>query len=321
MRAVHGLSGLNLKIFLTTALVFGFIAGLLGIVLWYSGLRGIGAFYLWMIISFLFIIIQWYFGPLLIKWITKAKEVSQTDAPELHGMVEKYAKKANIKKPKVYLVNDPTPNAFAFGRTRSSAGIAVHTGLMHILNKDELEGVIAHEIGHIKHRDVIVMTLASALPVILFYLVLIFGARDRDRGIGSIIAVWVAAFMAQFVGRLLVLWLSRSREYYADAFSAYATEKPSALMSGLAKISYKMQSVQPQKGSDAMRAFYIADPYGEGRKNIAEIAAAIASGNESQLVEAIENEKKIGKMEWLMTHPLTAKRLEALLRIKKGIGA
>ncbi|MFH0970928.1 MAG: zinc metalloprotease HtpX [Candidatus Micrarchaeota archaeon] len=324
MHAVEGISNLNLKIMLTSMLVFGVIAGILGAVLYYSGVRGMSGIYVWMGISLLFILIQWYFGPNLIKWITKARELAPNESPKLHHMVESLAHKARIPKPKLYVVNNPAPNAFAFGRTQSSAGIAVHTGLLDTLDEDELEGVIAHEIGHIKHRDVIIMTLASALPVILYYLVIIFGSGDnRERGIGSTIMVFVGAFIAQFIGQLLVLWLSRSREYYADAFSAYATGKPSALMSGLAKITYKMEIAKPQpsSASNAMRAFYIADPSGESRGIIREIASAIASGNESHLVEAIEKEKKMGRREWLMTHPLTGKRLEALLKIKKQMAA
>lgn len=320
MRSVQGLSNLNLKIMLTSILVFGVVSGIIGLLMWYSGIRGGNAIYLWMFVSFAMIILQWYFGPNLIKWATKAKELKAHELPKLHHMVEKYAKIAGIPRPKLFIVNEPSPNAFAFGRTQSSSNVAVHTGLLEILTEDELEGVIAHEIGHIKHRDVILMTLAGAIPVVLYYAVILFSSRDERSPLGGI-GVFIGALFAQFLGQILVMWLSRSREYFADAFSAYATNKPSALMSGLAKISYQMMHVRPAAATDTMRAFYISDPSGEGKQTIHEIAAAIASGNERELVSAIEKEKGMGKMEFLMTHPLTAKRLEALLKIKKQIGA
>jgi heat shock protein HtpX len=320
MRSVQGLSNLNLKIMLTSILVFGVVSGIIGLLMWYSGIRGASSIYLWMFVSFAMIIGQWYFGPNLIKWVTKARELRENELPELHQMVSKYANIAGIPKPKLFIVNEPSPNAFAFGRTQGSSNIAVHTGLLEILNKEELEGVIAHEVGHIKHRDVILMTLASAVPIVLYYAVILFSSRDERSPLGGI-GVFIGAIFAQFLGQILVMWLSRSREYYADAFSAYSTNNPSALMSGLAKISYQMMRVKPAAAGKTMASFYISDPSGEGKQSIHEIAAAIASGNEAELVSAIEKEKGMGKMEFLMTHPLTGKRLEALLKIKKQIGA
>ncbi|MBI5225189.1 M48 family metalloprotease [Candidatus Micrarchaeota archaeon] len=320
MQSVNGISNLNLRITLTSILVFGAISGIIGVVLWYSGIRGGGVIYVWMLVSFLMIAIQWYFGPSLIKWATKAKELKPNEAVKLHAMVNKYSQLAGIPSPKLYIVNDPSPNAFAFGRTQGSSNVAVHSGLLDLLDDDELEGVIAHEIGHIKHRDVLAMTLAAALPIILYYAVILFGSGNRDRNMGSSIMVFIGAMVAQFIGQLLVLWLSRSREYYADEFSAYATKKPQALMRGLAKISYRIMQSKPQPTNVMMKAFYIADPSGEGKREVHAIVLAIASGNEHSLIEAIEQEKKMGKREWLMTHPLTAKRLEALLKLKKQFG-
>jgi heat shock protein HtpX len=308
---------------LTSALVFGVIAGILALVLWLAGVSGTAGIGAWLFVSLAFIGVQWYIGPGLIKLVTRAKEAKQSEYPALHAIVEKYAKIAGIPKPKVYVVDNPTPNAFAFGRTQSSSNIAVHSGLLNMLGKHEVEGVVAHEIGHIKHRDVVIMTIASALPVILYYAVLLFGTRgDRDRGGGSWFLVFLGAMLAQFIGTLLVLWLSRQREYYADAFSAYATENPALLMSGLAKISYVQAAAQPQRGENkSMKAFYIADPAAGERRAVAEIAHAINSGDEKALKEAIEREKRMGILEAFMTHPLTAKRLEALLAIKKSLAA
>jgi len=164
------------------------------------------------------------------------------------------------------------------------------------------------------------MTVASALPIMLYYIVLVlFSDSDRDRSILSSIAVFLGAQVASFLGQLLVMWLSRQREYYADAYSAYATRNPTALMSGLAKISYSMP--QNREKNASMSSFYISDPSPEEKKGMYEIASAIARGNERRLVEQIEAEKRHGAMEVFMTHPLTAKRLDALMKIKKEIGA
>jgi len=320
MVSVRGIGKLKLVQTVTLALVFGVIAGIMSLILWYSGASGTGGIAFAIILSLVMVFIQWAIGPWLIRKTTGIKEVSPAQAPELHEIVEKLAKDAGIPKPKVYLSSDPSPNAFAFGRTQKSAGIAVHAGLLNILNREEVEGVLAHEIAHIKHRDVIVMTVASALPIMLYYIVLVlFSDSDRDRGIISSIAVFLGAQVASFIGQLLVMWLSRQREYYADAYSAYATRNPTALMSGLAKISYSMP--QNREKNASMSSFYISDPSPEEKKGMYEIASAIARGNERRLVEQIEAEKRHGAMEVFMTHPLTAKRLDALMKIKKEIGA
>lgn len=315
-----GLFGLNIRILLTSALVLGVIAGLLGLILLYSGITGEGAIYVWLIISFAFIFIQWYIGPVLIKWVTGAREVAPAEAPKLHSMLDRLSREAGIPKPKLYVVQDNNPNAFAFGRTQGSSGIAVHTGLLNTLDESEVEAVLAHEVGHIKHRDVLVMTIASALPVILYYAVLVFGGRgDRERGIGGILLTFVGAIIAQFIGQLLVMWLSRSREYYADAFAAYATGRPEHLMSALAKITYK---IKPSEENSGLKSLYIADPAAQEKANIMEIARAIAAGDPKLIESAIENEKKnASALELIMTHPLTSKRLEALWKIRKGIRA
>ncbi len=319
MVTAQGLSRLNLTIWLTSALVFGVIAAILGAVFLYAGLFDSLGIVGWLFVSLLFIGIQWWVSPWLIRTVSGAKELSAKDAPELHALISKLAKDAGIPAPKLYFVNDRSPNAFAFGRTQSDAGIAVHDGLLKTLEKDEIEAVLAHEIAHIRHRDVIIMTLASALPVILYYLVLMFSGRDnRNQGAMGFIAVFAGAILARLFGSLLVMWLSRQREYSADAYSAYATRKPQSLMSALAKISYA--GVSDKRERDAsLKSFYFADPSGSETNFIKEIAAAIATKNDAKLVEAIENEKKSGIFEAFMTHPLTAKRLEALLEMKKEI--
>ena len=310
--------GMRLRVMLTSILVFGLVAAVIGLLLNLTGFGGSGSIGMWILVSFVMIGVQWYFGPNIIRWSTGAKELTREAAPELFEIVQRLTQKARLPMPKLYMVNNPSPNAFAFGRTQSDSGIAVHAGLLSALSKDEVEGVLAHEIGHINNRDVTVMTLASVLPVMLYYGFLIFG-RDEN-GHGSIMTI-LGAFAAQFIGQLLVMALSRQREYFADEFSARLTGNPQHLMSALAKITYGQAAGAGKSGNGNMAsALYIAEPSG-AKMSVSEIASAIRSGNEAELASAIEKEKKGGAIEFLMTHPLTAKRLERLMKLKKGIGA
>lgn len=310
--------GMRLRIMLTSVLVFGLIAAVIGAIMYWSGVAGSGSVFFWIIVSLAMIAAQWWMGPSIIKWATGAKELKQNDAPELFAIVSKLTGKAKLPMPKLYIVNNPSANAFAFGRTQKDSGIAVHSGLMAMLSKEEVEGVLAHEIGHINNRDVAVMTLASVIPVMLYYGVLIFAPRSRDDhfGLGQILG----AFAAQFIGQLLVMWLSRQREYFADEFSARLTNNPAGLMSALAKISYGAAGGKKAESGSMVRALYVAEPTGQAM-NVSELTRAINSGNDTALAAAIENEKKKGGFELIMTHPLTAKRLERLLKVKREIGA
>ena len=307
--------GMRLRIMVTSVLVFGVIALIIGLIMNATGVSGSGSIFFWLFVSLAMLGVQWYLGPSIIKWATGAKELKQENAPEVFEMVARLTKKAGLPMPKLYAVQNPTPNAFAFGRTQSDAGIAVHTGLLQALSKEEVEGVLAHEIGHINNRDVAVMTIASILPVALYYGVLIFG-RDED-GAGSLFT-WIGAFAAQIVGQVMVMWLSRQREYFADEFSARLTGNPLALMSALAKITYSGAAPKGGNSGSMVNALYFAEP-AKGRQEFAEIARAIGSRNESALAEAIAKEKGRGGMEMFMTHPLTAKRLERLMMIRKGL--
>lgn len=240
---------------------------------------------------------QWLIGPSVIKAMSRMKECTNH---EILHMVQEISRKSGVPAPKAYVVESPVPNAFAFGRTRKSSAIALHTGLISMLTREELRGVIAHEIGHIKNRDVIVMTLASALPMIMFYLVY-FGAMSGDRRNGGNFMIgWIGGMLAQLVGTVIVLYLSRVREYYADAHAAKAIGDPMPLAHALAKISYGMKSIQKRYGpmkSSSMNAFYIEDPAIAYRENL-------------------EKERGRGIMEIFMTHPPTYKRIRALEKLR-----
>ncbi|MGB9719563.1 MAG: zinc metalloprotease HtpX [Candidatus Anstonellales archaeon] len=291
---------LDVIIFLSTIGVFVVLAVIFTALLYATG----GDLIYAVPFSFLMLFIQWYIGPFMVKLFTGAKEVSKEEAPELHNMVEELAKKAGIPKPKVCMVHNNSPNAFAFGRTQKSSYVAVHTGLLNILSKEEVEAVLAHEIGHIKHRDVFVITMASVLPVLLYWGV-IFALSGRDRERQNPFAVWMGALFAQFVGQLAVLWLSRQREFFADAFSKKIIGDPLPLGRALVKISYSLNRYRNE--NPTMRAFYI----GEG-EDISDDVIRSVSGGRKDIMEAIKRDSGMSIVEWFSTHPRTVNRLRAL---------
>lgn len=294
---------LDIMIWLTTLGVFVLLAVVFGIILTLAGKENVLLFA--MALSFLMVGIQWYIGPFIVKLISGAREVSEQEAPELHGMVAELAAAAGIPKPKVCIVENRTPNAFAFGRTQRSSYVAVHTGLLSVLDAAELRAVLAHEIGHIKHRDVAVITMASVLPVLLYWGAIIALGRNGDR---NPIGIWAGAILAQFGGQLAVLWLSRQREYFADAFAKKAIGNPMPLARSLAKISYSLAASRVES-NPSMKAFYI----GGAERLSPELLEAVSGGNSDRLKKAIEREEKLGFLELFSTHPRTAKRIRALL--------
>lgn len=214
----------------------------------------------------------WYSDKLVLR-MTGAKPVTLEQAPELYRIVENLSITAGLPMPKIYVINDPSPNAFATGRDPEHAVVAVTTGLLQVLDKNELEGVMAHEMSHIGNRDMLVMTVAVVLAGFVAILAdflsraMMFGGNDRERsplflilGIAGIILLPIAAQMIQ-------LAISRKREYLADASASLLTRYPEGLASALEKISQNHQPLQ--KVSHATAHLFIADPYSEaGKKSI-----------------------------------------------------
>ncbi len=307
-----GLLKLRIAMLLTMTLLFGFLAGVFGLILWQWGPAVEGSIALAGILAFvvLFTALQWWAAPSIIRWTTRMKRLDEKKFEWVHRDAEALARKAGVKKPKLWLVPDSTPNAFAFGRTRNDSNIAVHAGLLQALDRRETRAVLAHEMGHVKHRDVVLITVASMVPLLVYYLFLFFSPRGR-RGNGGLgfIGVFLGALLAQFLSRLLVMYLSRTREYYADAFSARATGDPGALQQALKKISYGFRGVNPSPYR-GKAAFYVSNP---------DEASALSQKAEG-IDYAIAWEKTDSRAqlsEWVSTHPLTYKRLEALEEFKK----
>ncbi len=215
----------------------------------------------------LYILFQYILGPAIVAASTRLNYLKPGENPWLETTVKELADKDGLPTPRVAVVPSKSPNAFTFGRSSSSATLAVHEGLLTDLNEDEIKGVIAHELGHIKHKDYIVMTVLSALPLIA-YIVAQFsmragmfasGRRSKDNNAGVIfVIIGGISFLVYIITFLSVMRLSRLREHFADAYSAYLTESPRSLESALTKITYGL-SIAPQQSSQ-VRAFYIEDP-------------------------------------------------------------
>jgi heat shock protein HtpX len=219
----------------------------------------------------LFILFEYLVGPAIVSATTHLHYLKSGENPWLENAVKELAGKSGVPMPRLAVVPNKTPNAFTFGRTSSSATLAVHEGLLTDLNESEVKGVIAHELGHIKHKDYIVMTVLSALPLIAYIIAqtafragLFSGAYSRGRGKNegnagvALIVVGVLSFVVYIVSFLAVMRLSRLREHYADSYSAYLTGSPRSLESALTKITYGL-SIAPKATAEA-RSFYIEDP-------------------------------------------------------------
>jgi heat shock protein HtpX len=189
-----------------------------------------------------------------------AREVSPEEAPGLHAMIERLCIQADLPKPRVAVADTPVPNAFAMGRSQKSAVVCATTGIMNTLEPSELEGVMAHELAHVKNRDVLIMTFASffaSIAAMMAQFSFFFGGGDDESPAG--IVVLLVSLLVYFVSFFLMLALSRYREFTADRSASLTTGRPSALSSALVKISGAMKRA-PQRDLRAageMNAFFI----------------------------------------------------------------
>jgi heat shock protein HtpX len=237
-----------------------------------------------------------------------AVEVSPRQAPELHGIVDRLCALADMEKPRVAIAPTDMPNAFATGRNSKNSVLCVTEGLLRRLNNDELEGVLAHELSHVAHKDVQVMTYASLLAIVAgllvrfaFYSELFGGGRrsnNNQSALPVILIIMVVSAVVYAVSFLLIRLLSRYRELAADRSGALLTGQPSALMSALTKVSGAMSRIPTQdlRSAEPLNAFYFAPAMklnGEGARSLAQVFS---------------------------THPSLEKRLEELAKIQRQLG-
>lgn len=254
MTTVMFLLGLLLVVLVVGLMLFAASAGFSTGVVMLIGLAGIGvAFY------------QWWSSDTMAMKAMRAYEVSPQEMPELHGIIDRLCARAAMPKPRVGLSELDIPNAFATGRSPDRAVVCVTTGLLGKLTAEELEGVLAHELSHVAHRDVLVMTVASSAGIVAGMLMhgtrfgFLAGRRDRNTAAFMVVTLLVSV-VVYFVSFLLLRLLSRYRELCADRAGAFLTMRPAALASALQKISGEI-SATPQRdlrASKAMNAFFIA---------------------------------------------------------------
>jgi len=218
----------------------------------------------------IFILIQYLIGPAIVRASTRLRYLRSGENPWLESTVSELARKSGVSSPRLAIVPSSTPNAFVFGRTSGDATLALHEGLLTQLNKEEVRGVIGHELGHIKHRDFLIMTALSSLPLLAYLIFRIsFEAawatgrttRKKEGGgfAAALFVVSALSYIVYIIALLCVMRLSRLREHYADAYSAYVTGSPRSLGSALAKITYGL-SLAPHPERDGARTLYIGDP-------------------------------------------------------------
>ena len=273
MATLYTQQGTNVrKTWLLMAVFFAVVIAIGYGVAWYLGNPFI--LYIAVGIAVAMNITSYWFSDKLVVSMTGAKPASREEHRELWNVVENLAITAGLPMPKVYIVEDPSPNAFATGRDPEHAVVAVTTGLLRILDRTELEGVLAHELSHVGNRDMLVSTVAVvlagfvAIVADLLMRSMMFGGGDRDNKAGVLFLVLgiIGIILAPIAAQMIQLAISRKREYLADASGALLTRYPEGLASALEKIS--ANSVPMQRANNATAHLFIADPFGKGKKGI-----------------------------------------------------
>jgi heat shock protein HtpX len=248
-----------------TGLLLGALTGLLMLIGgWFGGQNGV-------VIAFFFAVVMnfgsYWFSDKIVLRMVHAQAVSEGEAPELYAMVKNLALRASMPMPRVYIIPGDTPNAFATGRNEQHAAVAVTEGILRILGRDELEGVIAHELTHIRNRDILIGSIAATLAgaiVMLAHMAqwaAMFGgvSRDDDEGGSNIVGLILMAVLAPIAATLIQMAISRSREYLADAGGAKISGKPYGLAGALEKLSRASQAI-PMNANPSTAHMFIVNP-------------------------------------------------------------
>lgn len=308
---------LKLRLWLAFILLFGLLYALITVIGYLLGFKGPIAF---AIFAILIIFIQYLIGPKMVEATMRVRYVSEAEAPKLHQMVEDLAARAGVPKPKIGISETSIPNAFAFGKTKKDGRICVTTGILNLLNDQELKAVLGHEMSHINHSDMIVMTVISVVPLICYYIFIstLFSSGDNDSGAAII---GFGALIAYFIGNLLVLFVSRVREYYADEGSVELGNQPNHLASALYKLVYGSARIDSDeiKRVEGVKAFFVND-ISDAKNEIDSLKALDldmdGSISESELAQIKYTKARIGAgaklMELFTTHPNMVKRVKRL---------
>jgi len=316
---------LRFSILGTLAIIIGLSTLFFTVIL---SLTGAFDFFTLALFVIIFNLIQWLLAPYIIDAIYRVKEVSKSENPTLHATVERLSQKSGIKMPRVMIANIPIPNAFAYGSPVAGTRVAVTSELLKTLDEEEVEAVLGHELGHLKHRDVQIMMFVSILPALFYYigysmmLSSMYGRRSqRDSGNAAVL-IGIASMAIYWILTMFTLYLSRLREYFADRHSAnIVDEGPRKLSEALAKIQAstgRMKRVNRQAGSfSSFKALFISDP-DRAATDALSIAQARGVATDQRLVEEVlrrEVTPADRMLELFSTHPNIVKRLKALQQL------
>ncbi len=312
---------LKLRMILTSILMFSIVYFLIMLVGAYLGITG-WTFY--MGVSLVIVFLQYWFGPSLVKRSMNVRPLSEAEAPHIHKMVAELAEEAGVPKPEVGLSEINIPNAFAYGRTSRSGHIAITRPILGLLDYDELRAVLGHEMGHIKHNDMAVTAAVSVIPMICYYLALSFIFSGDSRNGGGII-IGILGYVFYLIGQLLVLFISRTREYYADEASVEFGNRPAALVSALYKLSYGAARCSKETIDEVNtnRAFFVND-VNNAKHDVTDFQQIDFDGDgkisDEELRRLASSDVKIsrknGIMELLSTHPDSLKRVKRLAELE-----
>lgn len=269
------------------------LGALTALMLWFGSYWGQQGLFVALFFVLLMNLGTYFFSDKIVLFMYRAKEVKEKDVPNLFKIVKEVSQDANIPMPKVYIVPSETPNAFATGRSPKHSAVACTQGILNLLTKEELKGVIAHEISHIRNRDTLIMVIASTIAGVISYLAMMarftamFGGGRNDRDGGNGLGLLVMAIITPIIAMLIQLAISRSREYMADESGARIIKNPGALASALEKLEAGVKIHPMRLGNEATSSLFIINPFSAK-----------------------------GLVQLLSTHPSTKERVKRLREIK-----
>jgi len=276
---------------LKTILLLGVIAAIaVGLGALFGGRSGL---YVALGFALIFNVAMYFWSDKIVLWSYKAKEADPSTHKDLIEMVHRVSRQAGIPAPKVYIIQDASPNAFATGRNPKHAAVAYTEGIIRLLSAEELEGVTAHELAHVRNRDILIMTIAAVFASMISWVGHIFAFGGDDDG-PNLLGIVIGLIVAPFVAMLLQLAISRTREFHADETGARITRKPRSLAAALERLETGIANQPMPAAGDATASLFIANPFGPTR-----------------------NKKKGFRVSTLfMTHPPMDERIERLKKLR-----
>jgi len=247
-----------------TVILLGLLTALL---LWIGSFWGRGGLFIGLILALLINFGSYWYSDKIVLAMYRATPVSKSEAPLLHRIVEEVSDRASIPKPRVYVIPTSTPNAFATGRNPKHAAVACTKGILELLDENELKGVIAHEISHIKNRDTLIQTIAATIAGVISYIAFmvrwaaIFGGYGRDRDGGNIFELLALAILTPIIASIIQLAISRSREYLADERAARILHNGNGLADALEKLDRGIRHNPIRFGSPTTSSLFIVNPF------------------------------------------------------------